>query len=360
MRRDRVTFGMMVGIPLLQLILFGYAINSDPKHLPTAILDNDRSVFFPRPGRGHEKQPLFRIHPGNRHRGAGRRTAAPGPHPVRADHSAEFRPRPRARRPAGGAPRGRRHRPLGHLQRRGRHPPGGDRRLEPRPDRPLLPLRAGQGPVDLRLHARYNPEAITQYNIVPGLMACPDHDARDHHLVGHHPRARTRHHGKPAHHPVRPVEVSAGQDPALHHRRYLQMALLSWRRYSFSRCPSRQPAPAFSSSPFPSSPPTWAWASPFPPSPRTSSKPCRCRFSFSCRDILLSGFMFPSRACRLGPVARLGVAADPLFCAWCAALSSKATAFSTSCPTCGRSACFSCSPPWGLASSATARPWISA
>ena len=45
MRRDRVTFGMMVGIPLLQLILFGYAINSDPKHLPTAILDNDRSIF---------------------------------------------------------------------------------------------------------------------------------------------------------------------------------------------------------------------------------------------------------------------------------------------------------------------------
>ena len=45
MRRDRVTFGMMVGIPLLQLILFGYAINSDPKFLPTAVLDNDRSVF---------------------------------------------------------------------------------------------------------------------------------------------------------------------------------------------------------------------------------------------------------------------------------------------------------------------------
>ena len=37
MRRDRVTFAMMVGIPLLQLTLFGYAINSDPKHLPTAI-----------------------------------------------------------------------------------------------------------------------------------------------------------------------------------------------------------------------------------------------------------------------------------------------------------------------------------
>lgn len=38
MRRDRVTFGMMIGIPLIQLILFGFAINADPKHLPTAVL----------------------------------------------------------------------------------------------------------------------------------------------------------------------------------------------------------------------------------------------------------------------------------------------------------------------------------
>ena len=38
MRRDRVTFGMMVGIPILQLTLFGYAINSDPKQLPTGVL----------------------------------------------------------------------------------------------------------------------------------------------------------------------------------------------------------------------------------------------------------------------------------------------------------------------------------
>ena len=38
MRRDRLTFGMMIGIPLIQLVLFGFAINSDPKHLPTAVL----------------------------------------------------------------------------------------------------------------------------------------------------------------------------------------------------------------------------------------------------------------------------------------------------------------------------------
>ncbi|HET9844395.1 MAG TPA: ABC transporter permease, partial [Nitrospira sp.] len=41
MRRDRVTFGMMIGVPLIQLVLFGYAINADPKRLPTAVLMAD-------------------------------------------------------------------------------------------------------------------------------------------------------------------------------------------------------------------------------------------------------------------------------------------------------------------------------
>ena len=38
MRRDRITFGMMLGVPLMQLVLFGYAINSDPKALPAALV----------------------------------------------------------------------------------------------------------------------------------------------------------------------------------------------------------------------------------------------------------------------------------------------------------------------------------
>ncbi|HSH12388.1 MAG TPA: hypothetical protein VLA15_01515, partial [Desulfurivibrionaceae bacterium] len=45
MRRDRVTFAMMIGIPIVQMVVFGFAINSDPKHLPTAILAADHSVF---------------------------------------------------------------------------------------------------------------------------------------------------------------------------------------------------------------------------------------------------------------------------------------------------------------------------
>jgi ABC-2 type transport system permease protein len=37
MRRDRLTFAMMIGIPIAQVILFGYAINTDPRHLPTMV-----------------------------------------------------------------------------------------------------------------------------------------------------------------------------------------------------------------------------------------------------------------------------------------------------------------------------------
>ncbi|MHC1789320.1 ABC transporter permease [Solidesulfovibrio sp.] len=170
MRRDRVTFAMMVGIPLLQLILFGFAINSDPKNLPTAILDNDRSVFsrdlatamknsayfkFTRELAGEaEADELLRLGriqfvltiPPNFGRDLVR-----GERPVvlleadATDPSATSNAVAAIRQAATDA---------------------FDRDLIG----PLLPLRSTQGPVELRLHARYNPEAVTQYNIVPGLM----------------------------------------------------------------------------------------------------------------------------------------------------------------------------------------------
>ena len=43
--RDRLTYAMMLGIPVIQLLLFGYAINSDPKQLPTAVLVQDQGKF---------------------------------------------------------------------------------------------------------------------------------------------------------------------------------------------------------------------------------------------------------------------------------------------------------------------------
>ncbi|HWR31312.1 MAG TPA: ABC transporter permease [Negativicutes bacterium] len=44
MRRDRLTYGMMIGLPIIQLLLFGFAINTDVKHLPTVVFDQSNSV----------------------------------------------------------------------------------------------------------------------------------------------------------------------------------------------------------------------------------------------------------------------------------------------------------------------------
>ena len=43
MRRDRLTFALMMGIPIIQLILFGYAIRTQVRNLPTVVLDESRS-----------------------------------------------------------------------------------------------------------------------------------------------------------------------------------------------------------------------------------------------------------------------------------------------------------------------------
>ena len=45
MKRDRATFSMLLSVPLMEILLFGYAINADPKHLPTLVVDGDQSVM---------------------------------------------------------------------------------------------------------------------------------------------------------------------------------------------------------------------------------------------------------------------------------------------------------------------------
>src|SRR5205085_9376917 len=43
LKRDRVSFAMIIMVPLIQLLLFGYAINTNPRHLPTAVLLQEHS-----------------------------------------------------------------------------------------------------------------------------------------------------------------------------------------------------------------------------------------------------------------------------------------------------------------------------
>jgi ABC-2 type transport system permease protein len=61
MRRDRLTFGMMIGIPIMQLLLFGFAINADPRALPTAVMSADRSQFERSFVRAMENTTYFRV-----------------------------------------------------------------------------------------------------------------------------------------------------------------------------------------------------------------------------------------------------------------------------------------------------------
>ena len=43
--RDTVTLRMIIMVPIMQMLLFGYALNTDPKHLPTAVLSQDNSAM---------------------------------------------------------------------------------------------------------------------------------------------------------------------------------------------------------------------------------------------------------------------------------------------------------------------------
>src|SRR5262245_56335799 len=65
MRRDRLTFAMIIGVPLIQLVLFGYAINTDPKQLPTVAILADNGPVARAVLAGMELSTYFAIEPGN-------------------------------------------------------------------------------------------------------------------------------------------------------------------------------------------------------------------------------------------------------------------------------------------------------
>jgi ABC-2 type transport system permease protein len=170
MRRDRLTFGMIVGIPIIQLILFGYAINADPKHLPAAVLlaDNGpqgRTLLYAIQNSGYYDL-VRRLHS----EAEARLALARGEVQFVVSIPENFtRDLLRGERPAllveadgtDPAATGNALGSLGTLLNNALHDD-----LKG----PLSFLAGSNGPVDLRVHAVYNPEAITQFNIVPGLM----------------------------------------------------------------------------------------------------------------------------------------------------------------------------------------------
>jgi ABC-2 type transport system permease protein len=170
LKRDRLTFGMIIGIPVLQLILFGFAINSDPKRLPTAVLAADHGI--------HERTVLwalrnsgyFRIEREARSEQEAEQLLARGEVQFVVTVPENFSRRiARGERPAllveadatDPAATGNAVAALSAITRSAlaRDLQGALGRLNPAAD-----------PIELRVHRRYNPEGATQYNIVPGLM----------------------------------------------------------------------------------------------------------------------------------------------------------------------------------------------
>jgi ABC-2 type transport system permease protein len=168
LRRDRLTFATMIFIPVMQLLLFGYAINTTPRHLPTAILMHEESDLARSVLAALNNTSYFAIT-----RLA--RTEAEMDHWMRAGEvlfGVEI--------PAGferGVRRG--DRPALLVAADASDPVAAGTALSALEgvvrtalarDRGLPDTTAAPAAFEIRQHRRYNPAAVTSLNIVPGLL----------------------------------------------------------------------------------------------------------------------------------------------------------------------------------------------
>ncbi len=170
MRRDRLTFLMMISMPLMQLILFGYAINSDPRHLPAGVLLADHGPQARTLLEAIRNSSYFTFVREFRTEEESRAALARGAIQFLINIPEDFtRDLLRGDRPT-------------LLLEADATDPGAvgnavssarillNTAMQHDFEGPLAFLARAPDPVDLRVHALYNPEGITRYNIVPGLM----------------------------------------------------------------------------------------------------------------------------------------------------------------------------------------------
>lgn len=170
LRRDRVSFGMIVGIPLVQLTLFGYAINTDPRHLPTMVVAAEHSEFTRSFVAAMQNSRYFKVVGTLPDEAAAQAVLAQGHAQFVLTIPADF-----TRRLLRGE------RPALLLEADATDPSATGMALSAanalaasviaKDLRGPLTTLAGTAPAfEVRVHRLYNPEGITQYNIVPGLM----------------------------------------------------------------------------------------------------------------------------------------------------------------------------------------------
>jgi ABC-2 type transport system permease protein len=171
MRRDRLTLGMIIGVPLMQLFLFGFAINLNPKDLPTAIAIDDPGPFARSVVAALENSSYFRIMSETKDPRAARQLLQQGKVLFVVEIPVNF-----TRDIVKGAS------PDLLLEADATDPASGSYALAAfnmlattalRDDLvgPLAARAQGPPPFNVVSHLLYNPESITQYNIVPGLLA---------------------------------------------------------------------------------------------------------------------------------------------------------------------------------------------
>ncbi|MFC7333526.1 ABC transporter permease [Rhodocista pekingensis] len=170
MKRDRLTFAMMVGIPVLQLTLFGFAINSDPKHLPTAVRVADNGPFTRTLLTTLETTGYFRIVAVTADEAEADRLLERGEVQFVVTIPAGFArdlvrgDRPRLLVEADATDPAATGNAVAALQQVALIG------LAPDLTGPLAGLAPTPAPFELAVHRRYNPEGLTQYNVVPGLV----------------------------------------------------------------------------------------------------------------------------------------------------------------------------------------------
>jgi ABC-2 type transport system permease protein len=170
MRRDRLTFAMLVGVPIMQLVLFGYAINTDPRHLPLALVMADDSPLARTFVAGLQNSRYFDLVARPASEREGDRLLEEGEAQFLLVIPAGFGRRvERGERPAlllaadatDPAAAGNALAALEPIARQAQA-----RELSGT----LAPLAPRTAAFEVRIQRRYNPEALVRYNIVPGLI----------------------------------------------------------------------------------------------------------------------------------------------------------------------------------------------
>lgn len=168
--RDRLTYAMILALPIMQLLLFGYAINDDPRNLPTAVLVQDNGGFSRSILTALDNSGYFEITLQARSQSELDRALARGEVQFAVVIPADFTRR---------VVRGDRAQILIEADAADPSATSGavaaiaslpQQALARELTGPLADRAPGAQPFEVVVHRRYNPEAVTAFNIVPGLL----------------------------------------------------------------------------------------------------------------------------------------------------------------------------------------------